>query len=184
MKKYAITTALSNISVTFAGNDSAKTITAAVDAELHFSDILRSNSNELSIRGKGRFRVVKARLSFVGAEGLNAGAAKAAELSVSVMSTGSTPVEVASFVLPFSNLEEWEDKDIDVELHGIDDDWDGVTGEKFDNRICKVYVNTGSSVVVNDFNVQNAFLSKTRGAKLELEIEADAFLDATTGEAV
>ena len=186
MKRYVITSQmLSNVTFEFAGNNNeASVVLANAQVVDSWADILR-DKDLVKLSGKRPFRITKARLSFQGADGLGQGGGIAAKLDCSLNAAGTGNKAVANFAFKVSRFGEWEDKDILVKPVAVDEDWDGFSGDEFiANRYCLFTIKSGSALYINDFNVQDAFIGETRKAILDLEIEADAVLDATTGEAV
>jgi len=80
-----------------------------------------------------------------------------------------------SFSISVSKWNEWEDKDIDVTLSAEEEDFDEKGLFRFD---------IGSGVYVYDNNVQEAFVGETITPVLEMLIETDVIVDASTGLAV
>lgn len=193
MKRYIL--AFKGPECEFEGNAADKRFYPSDDDTL---DITETSfyGNLVNFSGKGRFRIVRARLSMLAAEGVHSGSngvnsatfpTGAAIINFALKSYGTgiaQEKEFCTFSVPFSKWGEWEDKQIEVEPHGVGSDWEGTSGLDYVNRNNTCVMKADSRFSLDDFNIQDDFVSQIRNVMVELEIEADAILDASTGEAI
>lgn len=184
MSTMIVSTKLTNLSVKFEADNPNKSVIADVGHVIYFERVSKFCPHYVGVGAKGKLRIKSARLTVLGAEGIGAGDNIAAEILLAFKSTGSDAKDVAYVHLIMSSYGVWENKDIEIEYGGIESDWEGASDTKKANRLCQFACDAGSSLSVNSFNVQDSFVDQTRTPKLELEIETDSILDASTGLAI
>lgn len=169
--KYTLSAVLGT-SPAFAGNNRDASFSPVADAALTVK-IMSNGAGGTSVKflRNASINIVRARLVSSGAQKLEPAVGKnAAEVLLSLSGQGSS---VSPFTLAFSKWNEWEDKQVSVDVG---------EGGALDLNV----VASGTTFRYDDFNVYDAFEGQTFTAILELEIEScqKNLVDATDPEII
>lgn len=106
----------------------------------------------------------------------------AAELALkfATLDNGVIGDELLGVKIRTNELNKWTPTDIYISKEALQSVYD-LTNEP--NRPFTLFIKSGN-IHIMDFNIQDDFKNQTVGFALELEIEADAILDASTGLAI
>lgn len=135
-------------------------------------------SGKVALSGIGKIKITGARLTNSGCdvEG-NGPVAASLKLRLSKIVEGSESGDpFASFDMNIGKWGRWEKKNITITPDS--------SADTSLNRPCRLVLDDASTFYVYDFNVQSDLVGQDIAPILELEIEADAILNASTGLAI
>lgn len=161
--KMIIHAPLTGLTYTFDGDHRTGSTTTASDYLADAEDIYECSSDSKLIFNAGaKIQIKKARLVSSGAIGLSTSAGEIAAklLLIQGADAGGGAItrtaNTSETLLKFANWNEWEDKNVSIEIAA-----DG----------SKLGTGTGSVIHVDDFNIQDPFSGQQVQAVLEAEIE-------------
>lgn len=176
-KKY-ILTATTGISYELTGNAATATKYPASQTLVTFRDI-GGTGKETKFCGLAPFRIVSARLRNDSLD-ISGYGNECAELDCTLGKVDGGAISeadtFAQFKLTFSKWGDWEKKDILVKPES--------DGDTTKNRPCRIALETTSTFFIYDFNVQSDMVGQNVIPVIDLEIETDCILDASTGLAI
>lgn len=177
MKEYIVRIPMVDISYELqgSGGNTPSRFSASVTQSAFVSNKSADDSVQVALPPNHNFKVKCARLftDSLPVEGSST-TGIAGEFSIGIAKDDNADA-FGSFSLSLSKWNEWEDKDIDVTLSAEEEDLDEKGFFRFDS---------GSGVYVYDNNVQEAFVGETITPVLEILIDTDVIVDATTGLAI
>lgn len=135
-------------------------------------------SGKVALSGLGKIKITGARLTNANLE-INGNGAVAAALKMrlsKVVGGSESGDPFAEFEMNIGKWNRWEKKNIVITPDsGADTSL---------NRPCRLVLDDASTFYVYDFNVQSDLVGQDIAPIIELEIETDAILDASTGLAI
>lgn len=165
-KKLIIQAPLTGLTYTFDGNHRTGSTTTDSDHLADAEDVYECSSNSKLVFNAGaKIQIKKARLVSSGATGLSTSAGEIAAKLFLIQGADAgggaiiKTADTSETLLKFENWNEWEDKNVSIEIAA-----DG----------SKLGTGTGSVIHVDDFNIQDAFIGQQVQAVLEAEIEISA----------
>ena len=176
--KYLLSLA-TGVTYTLTGTDADAAFSPSADTVMDCYLTSGAFSGKVALSGLGKIKITGARLTNAscGVEGNGTLAAKL-KLRLSKVSSGSEVGDpFAEFEMNIGKWNRWEKKNITITP---DSDADASL-----NRPCQFVIDDSSVFFIYDFNVQDDLVNTAVVRPvLELEIEADAILDASTGLAI
>ena len=177
MKEYIVRIPMVDISYELqgSGGNTPSRFNASVTQSAFVSNKSADDSVQVALPPNHNFKVKGARLftDSLPVEGSST-TGIAGEFSIGIAKDDDDDA-FGSFSISVSKWNEWEDKDIDVTLSAEEEDFDEKGLFRF---------GSGSGVYVYDNNVQEAFVGETITPVLEMLIETDVIVNATTGLAI
>jgi len=161
MKKMNLTVQIP-VTYTFSGNNRDASASVASDTPVTPKVINTwqggSNLEPVKIPIGSPVRIAKARLLSTGAQNLQAAPGKnAGEIKISF--TGDFVAEPSNFTLAFVRWNEWEEKNIVVNLKN--------------KASFGISILAGSTIRMDDYNIQDVYIGQTFTAVLELELQVN-----------
>lgn len=177
MKEYIVRIPMVDASykLTGSGGNAPSQFSASVTQSAFVSNKSAGISVQVAIPPNRKLKVKGARLytESLPVEG-SSGFGLAGDFLISIAKDDNADA-FGSFSLSISKWNEWENKDIDVTLSAEEEDLDEKGKFRFE---------TGSGVYVYDNNVQDSLIGETITPVLEMLIETDVIVDASTGLAI
>lgn len=177
MKEYIVRIPMIDASyeLTGSGGNTSSQFNSSVTQSAFVSNKSSASSVQVAIPPNRKLKVKRARLytNSLPVEGSSA-SGTAGVFSISIAKDDNAEA-FGSFSLSISKWNEWENKDIDVTLSAEEEDLDEKGLFRFE---------TGSRVYVYDNNVQDALVGEMIIPVLEMIIETDVIVNASTGLAI
>lgn len=177
MKEYIVRIPMVDISyeLTGSGGNTPSRFAASVTQSSFVSNKSADDSIQVALPPNRKFKVKGARIftDSLPVEGSST-TGLTGEFSIDIAKNDNADA-FGSFSLSLSKWNEWEDKDIDVILSADEEDLDEKGFFRFES---------GSGVYVYDNNVQESLVGETITPILEMLIETDVIVDASTGLAI